>query len=272
MNKHVLGLVLINMIGTGTVLAETTSVSCPQDITMNQLSTLNTSGALTVNNERFVAEDRENINKVTPKGYHPSSFTALAHLRSHETRDNKIICNYGYKSTFGNIGSKLSETLQGTPKEELNRAYDYTFTITHQLPEVHHESVPSQTMEHVVTTPVQEEGVHQPVLTPPEPQTVTAPSESVIPHTEVGTITQTYVITRNDIEKDLTLKDALETLGLVNNPKITKFIVETRYKFLLDDAERKSKTATPLDLTKINEAIHYVRSYFESHQNQKHTG
>lgn len=296
-NKHVLSIIIVNIIGTGTILGQTATVSCPQEITMTQLSTLNSTGSLVVGDERFVGEDRENISAITPKSYHPSSFTALAHLRSHEIRDNKLYCNYGYKSTFGNVGSKLSETIQGTPKEELNRTYDYTFTITHQLPDTHHNqehttppppaehgsdatthseeqaAVPSSNEHHPNTeTHHEEHGTaplppeHHPedtthndehrVIAPPAPET----------HNQNSSV-QAYVITKSDVERDTNLKDALETLGLVHNPKITKFIVEKRYKFLLDDAERKSKTATPLDLSKINEAISYVRRYFEGHHN-----
>ncbi|MGN6671633.1 MAG: hypothetical protein ACTHJ4_08870, partial [Candidatus Nucleicultricaceae bacterium] len=144
MYKNYLGVILANILTISGLQAETTS-ECPATITMSQLKEINKTGSLTVGNVHLEARDRKEIYNVTPAIYQPSSLTALAHLRDSQKHTNgDEQCNYGYKSTLGNVVSKFSENVVGTDKNELNERHDYKFTLIIKAPSA--SEAPGHTM------------------------------------------------------------------------------------------------------------------------------
>jgi hypothetical protein len=286
-NKY-LAIVLSQFLATTALHAEAghgvTSNICPSEITMDQLKTINQHGSITIGGHVLSGVDRKHIMDVTPKSYHPSSFTALAHLRGTETTDGKLHCNYGYKTTFGNMGSKLSENVLGTPKEKLNEQYDHNFTLefdlgahtSHSNSPLDAKEPPELSTQHAnASTPEEPAKMHPEEVTPSTPSTPTTHEETTASspdeHPPVHADTHqsvannkptTIVITKEEMNKDLTLKDNLSILGLVDNPKISEFIVDRRYEFIKNDASDKKVTTSPVDMVKMKQAYEYVKEWF----------
>lgn len=262
---------------------------CPSDITMDQLKSINEHGNITVGRHVLNGVDRAHIETITPKSYHPSSLTAIAHLRGTETREGKLICHYGYKTTLGNIGSKFSENVLGTAKEALNEKYDYNFTLEVNLSAHVSQShspldakePPQLSTHHASASPLAESTkVHPDVVTPSmteeghEQAATSSPLEhSLVPDTAhestVSNKPETIVITKEEMDKDLTLKDHLSTLGLIGNLKISEFIVDRRYEFIDNDAHAKKATTNPLDMVKMKQSYEYVKGWFERKRQER---
>jgi len=248
MHKHIIGLIFVNILNTGTALAD----SCPETISITQLSSLNTDGQIIINDVLFDAIDRENIKAITPSIYHLSSWTALAKLRKSEIIDNHLSCHYGYKSSVGNVTAKLDNS----PKEALNEKYDYTFTIRHQLSTI--ESPVTTTTETTIET-VEKDVPTDDSLNKSSATTTTEIKTETI--TELPPI-ETIVITKEEIAKNINLRNNLELLN-IKNLKVTEKIVDLQYKLLVAQANSNS-----IDLTEINQAYEYIKQYFVNKHNQ----
>ncbi len=242
MHKYTIGLIFLNILNTGTALAD----SCPETITMTQLSSLNTNGQITINDVLFDAVDRGNIKMITPSIYHLSSWTALAKLRKSEITDNHLFCHYGYKSSVGNMNAKLDKS----PKEALNEKYDYTFTIRHQLPAI--DSPVTTTTKTTIET-VEKDVPTDDSLNKSSATTTTEIKTETI--TELPPI-EAIVITKEEITGNIQLRHNLEVLN-INNSKVTEKIVDLQYQLLIKQAK-----SNLIDLTEINQAYEYVKKYF----------
>ena len=254
MHKYIMGIVLINIFSIGTPLAS--DISCPDTITMDQLSTLGDKGEITIKNVLFEAEDRENIQKIAPKSYHPSYWTGQAHLRKSATVDNQLLCYYGYKGVIGNVSSKVSSSVSNIPKEELNQQHDYTFTLIHQLPIDNH--ITTTTTEVTTETTIEK---HAPTHDDEDKTPVTT-TEITTETTSESSPIEAVVITKEEIAENKELSAYLATLG-IGNSKVTEKIVDLQYQLILAQAE-----SNPMDLVEINNAYEYVKQYFADKRKQ----
>jgi hypothetical protein len=191
------------------------SANCPHHLTMKQVSAIHETGELIYDHKLFKPASKDDLAAVLPGRLSPSWLTAQANLREEGISEQHVICRFAYKSAAGVIGSKLSK-VAGSSDEENNQNFDYEFLLTHEL------------------------------ALPPQSESLPLSSPQVA---EKKVLLDVAAL----IKADPSVKEYLEILGLLNNPKIGVFVLTQQYKLKKDVHKRDPKA-----LAKIENAYTYL--------------